>query len=188
MARAQSLRLVHARSLPAPPVRPVLFLSGFAGLYTAFFLLYGLAPNDMLRDVVFHHGLTVPGAFLVELLAPDTPAQAVANTIVSPYARLEIVRGCEGAGTMFLLAAATLAFPAPWRRRLAGLALGLAVVHALNLARIVALYFVVAYREPWFLVAHTYVAPLTVLAAVSAFFGWWVLRGDAPPRAARIAA
>ncbi len=140
----------------------------------------GLVPNDLLHDSVFHYGLTVPSVALVEAISPTTDARAVANNIVSTRATLEIVRGCEGAGTMFLLAAAILAFPSTWARRIAGLALGLGIVHALNLARIVFLYFVVAYREPWFLIAHTYVAPLAVLAAVAAFFGWWVVRPDAP--------
>lgn len=161
--------------LSPPEPRPFAFLVAFAAGYTVLSFAYGFVPDSFLRDVAFHVGLTVPSAVAIDLVAPAERVRAVANTLVSPRATLEIVRGCEGAGTMFLLAAAIVAFRAPWRRKLAGLALGLAVVHLINLARIVGLYFVVAYRESWFLMAHTYVAPLAVLAAVAAFFWWWAL-------------
>jgi exosortase family protein XrtM len=162
-------------SSPRTDLRPLWFLVRFVLGYTVLFALYGAVPNEVLRDVVFHYGLTQPSALLIDLVAPAERARAVANTIVSPRATLEIVRGCEGAGTFFLLGAAMLAFDAPWRRKLAGLAWGFAVVYLLNLARIVGLYFIVAHRETWFLVTHTYVAPIAVIAAVAAFFWWWAL-------------
>lgn len=169
-------------------LQPLWFVVRFIAGYVALFLLYGLVSNATLRDTVFFHGLTRPTAAVIDFIAPAEQVRAVANTIVSPRATLEIVRGCEGAGTFFLLGAAVIAFGAPWRRKLGGVLLGFAVVYAINLARIIGLYFIVAYREPWFLVTHTYVAPIAVIAAVAAFFWWWALAPDPRQPLAHVAA
>jgi exosortase family protein XrtM len=160
-------------SAPSFAARPAGFIARFALGFVALYVLYGFVPDDVLRDQVFRWGLAAPAAAIVDLAAPTHGAHAAANVIASSRAMLEIVRGCEGAGVFFLLAAAMLAVPGALRARLAGAAIGLALVYGLNLARIVALYFIVAHGGAWFEVTHLYVAPLTLIAAVAAFFSWW---------------
>jgi exosortase family protein XrtM len=161
------------RSASMLPAASAAFIARFAAGYVVLYLLYGLVPDDVLRDHVFHWGLALPGAAIIDMVVPAHAAVAQANVIASERAVLEIVRGCEGAGVFFLLGAAMVALPGGLRTRLAGAAVGLALVYALNLARIVALYFVLAQRGAWFELAHLYVAPLAVLGLVAVFFWWW---------------
>ncbi len=153
------------------------------GFLAAFVLAYGVGhhayfsiPDEVLRDTVIHFGMVAPSAWFLDLLAPAEQVMAEAHRLVSPRATLEVVRGCDGIGTALLVAAAILAFPASLRRKALGLALGLVLVYAVNLARMVGLYFVVAYRNDWFPLLHGYVVPIAFVAIVAAFFLWWVSR------------
>lgn len=56
--------------------------------------------------------------------------------------------------------------------------LGAVLVYALNLARLVGLYFVAAYHLPWFLPLHTYFIPSLLIVIVALFFMWWVSRAS----------
>jgi hypothetical protein len=48
------------------------------------------------------------------------------------------------------------------------------LVYALNLARLVGLYFVAAYRMPWFLPLHAYFVPSLLIVAVALFYMGWI--------------
>ena len=123
----------------------------------------------MLREQVYGL-LTRAGAALVNLLHPLEAARAEANLLVSGRAVLEIVRGCDGSGAMFMLTAALLAAPLTVRVKAMGLVAGLALVLLLNQARITGLYFVAAYRPAWFLPVHAYVAHSLLVLAVLLHF------------------
>lgn len=155
------------------------FLAKFAGGYVVCRVLYFALPDALLQALI-HFAIAVPVAAIVGLVAPHEALRAIDANLVSPRATLEIVRGCAGAGVAFLLAAAIAAFPSGLKRKLRGVALGLAFVYALNALRIVGLYGVLAYRGEWFEILHLYIVPLGVIAAAAAFFGWWVLPRAAP--------
>jgi exosortase family protein XrtM len=125
--------------------------------------------------VVYYHGFGVLCAQLIHFFAPLEQILAVHNHLQSPRADLEIVRGCDGAGALFLLMAAILAFPAPFKRKLKGVVLGVLLMYSLNLIRISGLYFVVAYHKDWFLLVHTYLAPTLLIVLACLFFAWWAL-------------
>lgn len=146
-----------------------LFLGVYWLLHSAYFRL----PDDVLRDVVYYHGLGAISAQLIHLLAPLEQVSAVQNHLLSPRADLEIVRGCDGAGTLFLMIAAISAYPASVKRKLIGLLFGVLLMYSLNLARISGLYFVIAYHHDWFQLIHTYFAPTLIIAVASLFFAWW---------------
>jgi exosortase/archaeosortase family protein len=57
--------------------------------------------------------------------------------------------------TALLFACAVLAFPAPWRRRIAGLLLGFAAIQLLNLVRVVSLFWIGAHKPALFSSSHT---------------------------------
>src|SRR5205814_6064911 len=67
---------------------------------------------------------------------------------------VSIEAGCNGLEAMILLAAAMLAFPAPWRRRFGGIALGGIAIQALNIVRIVSLFYLSRWSAAWFEWAH----------------------------------
>lgn len=155
--------------------REWLFLALFAGVYGILHYAYFQIPDEVLRDVIHHRGLVLIGAQLIDLLAPTERVSAIQGHIVSARANLEVVRGCDGSGAMFLIVAAILAFPASPLHKLAGIAASLALMYGLNLARIVGIYFIVAYYPAWFLPAHTYFAPTLIVMLGCVFFAWWAL-------------
>lgn len=119
--------------------------------------------------------LVLPAAALVRAF-PGEPADAVARSLVSASARVNVVRGCDGLDAMLLYAAAVLAFPAPLRSRLPALALGALAIHAASVARLAAAYLIVRDAPAWFGVVHGLIAPLAVVLAGALVFGAWLAR------------
>ncbi|MGD9604430.1 MAG: exosortase family protein XrtM [Gammaproteobacteria bacterium] len=159
---------------------PLTFALRLLLTYALFHGAYLLIPDRILHDVLYPTLFGVPTTEIVGRLAPGEAVSAQANRIASPRAVLEIVRGCDGSGALFLLAAAILSFPASARARTAGLLLGTVFLYALNLARMIGLYFVAAYRTDWFLPLHTYFIPTLLVVAVTLFYLVWLGRVGAP--------
>jgi exosortase family protein XrtM len=153
--------------------KALLFLFLFLFFYSLFHFGYYLIPDELLRNLVYQEGITRISADLINWIAPQEQAQAAQNRIQSSSAVLEIVRGCDGAGVLFLVLSAILAFPTTMKRKLLGLVLGLAFTYSLNQARIVALYFITAHQNQWFLPTHTYLFPTLIVVLCSLFFLWW---------------
>ncbi|HEX6242960.1 MAG TPA: hypothetical protein VFZ61_18735, partial [Polyangiales bacterium] len=101
---------------------------------------------------------------------------------------LQIVKACSALDAQALFAAAALAFPTRWPRKLLGLCLGVALLTLLNLLRIACLYWVGLRAPDSFDAAHEEWLPAAlVFAACVSFAGWarWVVtRGDGAARAA----
>jgi exosortase/archaeosortase family protein len=54
------------------------------------------------------------------------------NQLRAPGGGINVMKGCEGTEIMFMLVAAFSAVVMPWRRRLAGLGIGILMVFCLN--------------------------------------------------------
>ena len=93
-----------------------------------------------------------------------------------------IEAGCNGVEAMLVLLAGILAFPAPWRYKLAGFAVGVVAIQALNLVRIVSLFYLGQWDAKWFEWAHLYVwQSLIMLDALIVWLLWIrALPGPAP--------
>ncbi len=161
-----------ARASQIPPEgRPLAFLARFGVLLVlSYFALAARPVNDALV-VPFTAGIArVCGGILGALGEPV----AVAGTrIQSPAFAVEIENGCNGLETVLLFGCAVLAFPAPWKRRLVGLAVGLVAIEAFNLVRVVTLFWIGAHRPSLFGPSHTVVwQTLVVLFGVLLFLGW----------------
>jgi S-adenosylmethionine decarboxylase len=102
---------------------------------------------------------------------------AFQTTLVSwygtaPSARVLITSSCSGADAVALCVGVTLAYPVAWSRRLAGAAIGVAVVLAANAVRIASLYAAAASPARLELL-HVYVWPGVLALVVLAYvFGW----------------
>ncbi len=94
----------------------------------------------------------------------------VTGTHIEGRFPMEIVRNCDAIEINILFVSAVLAFPAPWRRRLAALAVGLTALVALNVLRISALYFVGVFAPARFAVVHEQVFPLLLVLAAALVF------------------
>lgn len=95
------------------------------------------------------------------------------STIRSPQFSITIKRGCDALEPSWLFCAAVVAFPAPWHRRLPGMAVGVVAILALNFVRIVSLYFLGIHLPAFFETMHLEVWPvLFILAALLLWLGW----------------
>jgi len=81
-----------------------------------------------------------------------------------------ILAGCNGIEAMIVLAAAMLAYPAPLKHRLAGVAVGVVAIQALNLVRIVSLFYIGQWNRDVFEWAHLYA--WQVLIMLDALIVW----------------
>ncbi|HEX7878360.1 MAG TPA: archaeosortase/exosortase family protein, partial [Candidatus Eisenbacteria bacterium] len=86
----------------------------------------------------------------------------------------EVGEGCNGFVALTLAAAAVLAWPVSWRRRLTGLLWMLPLVLALNVLRIAGLWWVGRHRPDWFDLAHVYVGQVVVVVGTVAAWGIWL--------------
>jgi exosortase H (IPTLxxWG-CTERM-specific) len=95
---------------------------------------------------------------------------------------VRVEAGCNGVEAMIVLAAGMLAFSAPWRLRLAGLLAGTVAVQALNLVRVVSLFYLGQWSFAVFEFAHLYLwQALIMLDVLIVWLLWlrWVGRSRA---------
>jgi len=100
----------------------------------------------------------VAKAATASMRAFDPGVISVGSTITDAASgfAVTILAGCNGVEAMIVLAAALLAYPAPLKHKLIGLALGIAAIQALNLVRIVSLFYIGQWNRAVFEWAHLY--------------------------------
>jgi exosortase/archaeosortase family protein len=151
-------------------LRLSIFIAIFAGLQLSWIALRGTA----VEYTVIHDATVRPAAFLVNTLTPNAAAQAVKFTLHAPGGGLNILNGCEGLEALFLLCAAFAVAPLTWRSRVLGLLLGIAVVFAVNQARILLLFYAYRTDHALFDPLHSTVTPIAVVLLVAAYFYAWL--------------
>ena len=87
---------------------------------------------------------------------------------------VDIMGGCSGDIVHAVLLAGILGFPASWRARLWGLALGMPAVFLINQARIVGLCLLGYHQPAWFDAAHLYAGQAGVIVATLAVWVIWI--------------
>jgi len=95
------------------------------------------------------------------------------TVIRNPRFAVNIENGCNGVETMIIFLAAVLAFPASWKARAVGLALGLVAIQLVNLVRVVALFLTGVYFPSFFDNSHTVVwQTIVILFGVFLWIFW----------------
>jgi exosortase family protein XrtM len=130
-------------------------------------------PVDLFINTIYYHGVVTICADLINLISPLEQVLPQQNHLISANVDLEIVRGCDGAGVLFLMVSAILVFPSKLKRKVIGLILGIVLIYVLNLLRIGVLYFVIAYHPYWFQLIHVYLAPTLMVIVACAYFALW---------------
>jgi exosortase H (IPTLxxWG-CTERM-specific) len=83
---------------------------------------------------------------------------------------VSIEAGCNGVEATIVLVAAVLAFPAPWRARLAAIALGFLAIQVLNILRIISLFYLGNWNLEFFSWFHLYLWPALIMLDVLIVF------------------
>lgn len=152
---------------------PVFFFGAkFGALIILLYVLLALPAADQ----TLYHYLRANAWLsngILNLLGQGTHVSDV--TIASsttPFA-IAIRRGCDAVEPTWLLCAAILAFPGPWKRKLTGMLAGIVILQALNLVRIVTLYLVGSRFPTMFPSMHLEIWPaLFIVVAIALFIGW----------------
>lgn len=147
------------------------FLARFLGLLVVFYFVVASHPVNDTVIVPFTAGIARAAGAVLNLLGEGVD---VAGTQMrSPRFAVNIENGCNGLETALLFGSAVLAFPAPWKRRLAGLGLGFLSIQAINLVRVVSLFWIGAHRPALFSASHTVLwQSAVVLCGVLLFLLW----------------
>jgi len=141
-----------------------------------FFVLIGLFTLELLDSV--HSGLIIPFtnglAWLsASLISPFDDAVIFYDKILQDTASgfaVSIEAGCNGVEATIVLIAAVVAFPAPWRYRLAAIGIGFLAVQSMNIARIISLFYVGQWNLDVFTWVHLYLWPVLIMLDVLVVF------------------
>ncbi|HSS06295.1 MAG TPA: exosortase H [Rhodanobacteraceae bacterium] len=148
------------------------------------FALELMQPVDDYVIVPFTSAIAKVSVGIVGLFDPHAIAYGKILQSTSNNFAISIERGCNGIEAVIILVAAMLAFPAPWKHRLIGIGLGFVAIQALNLVRIISLFYLGQWNRTWFDWFHLYLwQALIVLDALVAFLIWlrYLPRQAAPP-------
>lgn len=171
----------------APPDRRRLrpeaaFLLKFVVLLVLFFA--ATAPKAMNDAFVepFTAAVANVGGHAARLFGEDTTM--IGTAIVSPRFAVNVRTGCNGLETIYIFFAGVLAFPAPWGRKLVGLAGGFLAIQLLNVVRIVSLFYIGVYFPKHFEDSHIVIWQAVVILFGVALFLVWADRYARPSRPA----
>jgi exosortase H (IPTLxxWG-CTERM-specific) len=106
--------------------------------------------------------LSKASVFLLGLLGTGTKASG--TLIVSPQFAVDIKAGCTGIEPIIILLSAVFAFPSSWRAKALGAILGMVVLQAVNLIRIVSLVYLGINHPKYFHDAHTIIWQIVIIA------------------------
>ena len=153
----------------------LLFVLLYAALQAAYQALRGSATGRWLIDAA----TVAPAATLIGTVFPHDGVLAQGARLVWAGGRLQLLAGCDGFEVLALFVPAVLVAPVAWRRGLAMLVLGTALIWSLNQLRLLALYAAYRHWRDGFDALHAVWGPLVMLSLVFAWFAWNLRRDPA---------
>ena len=161
------------------------FAAVFVLLLAASFAAELTPPVQAALVIPWTEGLARLSAGLVTIFDPNVAAAGrVLQSTRNGFA-VSIEAGCNGVEAALILICAMVAFPAPWKHRLAGIAIGLVAVQALNVVRVVSLFYLGQWNERAFEWAHLYLWQALVMLDV--LIVWLIWIRSLPPRPTAVA-
>lgn len=142
------------------------------GLCYFFFNIVIAGSYDMIRPFLALQAKAVVA--IVNLFGAG--AWAESGIINSPRSSMRIARGCDGIDALSFFLAGVLAFPTSGRAKLIGITIGIPFIQAINLARLVLLYYAGLRFPSLFEGIHVYVGQALVILFSTALFIFWLER------------
>jgi exosortase H (IPTLxxWG-CTERM-specific) len=152
----------------------VSFFLWFLGLQVT---LFGLELTPWVQSwfvIPWTNTLAAISAGIVKLFDPQVVSQGKVLQSASNGFAVSIEAGCNGVEATIVLVAAILAFPAPWKRKLVGLAIGVVAVQGLNIVRVISLFYLGQWNFNVFEWAHLYVWQALIMLDVLIVWLLWV--------------
>jgi exosortase H (IPTLxxWG-CTERM-specific) len=107
------------------------------------------------------------------LSAFGVEAHASSNNIVSAVTTVKIKEGCNGVYATMILLGGIIAYPTSLRKKLLGAVLGVVALFAVNLVRVLTLFFLSAYYPSLFDEAHLYIWQFAIIIIGGLFWLVW---------------
>ena len=139
--------------------------------------LFGLELTPWAQEwfvVPWTNTLAAISADIVKMFDPQVIAQGKVLQSASTGFAVSIEPGCNGVEATIVLVAAILAFPAPWKRKLLGLLIGIFAVQGLNIVRVISLFYLGQWNFSVFEWAHLYVWQALIMLDVMIVWLLWV--------------
>jgi exosortase H (IPTLxxWG-CTERM-specific) len=146
----------------------------FAAILVALFAAQLTPPVQSAVVLPWTEALARVSAGLVTLF--DSRVAAVGKVLLSTTNgfAVSIEAGCNGVEAAIILIAAMLAFPAPWKHRAIGILAGLTAVQALNVARVISLFYIGQWNLRAFEWAHLYAWQALIMLDVLVVWLVWI--------------
>ncbi len=151
-------------------VRAGLFLL----VFTVLQISWELSRGGAVEHLVVHDATVRPAAALIRVLTPAIEATADGYSLKAFGGGLNILNGCEGVEAVFLLLAAFVITPMPWRARLTGVAFGIAFLFAVNQLRVVILFYAWRTDPRLFANLHGLVMPIAMTILIAGYYYAWL--------------
>jgi exosortase H (IPTLxxWG-CTERM-specific) len=150
------------------------FFFVFAAVLVALFAVQLTPPVQSALVVPWTEGLARVSAGLITL--GDSNVVSFGKMLQSTRNgfTVSIESGCNGVEAALVLIAAMLAFPAPWRHKAIGIAAGLFAVQALNVVRVISLFYLGQWSLRAFEWAHLYLWQALIMLDVLVVWLVWI--------------
>ncbi|KAB2970602.1 MAG: exosortase H [Zoogloea sp.] len=131
--------------------------------------------------------LTRISAFLLRVFDPGVLSYGKVLMDAKTGIGVSVEAGCNGIEACLILIAAMAAYPAGWKMKLAGLLAGSLAVQAVNVLRVVSLFYLARWNKEFFEFAHLYLWQALIMIDVLVVWLVWIrlvarqASGDAPP-------
>ena len=168
--------------MPLAP-RQTRFLITFALLLTAFYAIVTLDAVDEHFVVPFTRGLTAVSGALLNAIGQHVSVRE--TVIAGPLFAVDVRGGCNGLEAVVFVAAAMLAFAAPWSRRIAGAISAAVILETINVIRVASLYLIGLYHRSLFETFHLAIWQTVMFAIAVLLFVIWVSKFAGPNAASR---
>ncbi len=164
--------LAFAADLPAA----LAMLRFFLLFVTLLVALFGFRITNFARDHVtlpFTGVLADVSGWLIMLFDDAVMTEGIVIRSLENGFAVAIAPGCDGIEAVIILVSAVLAFPSPWLHKLVGILIGFIAIQALNLVRIISLFYMGQYSQVAFDWFHLYLwQALIVLDALAVWLIW----------------
>jgi exosortase H (IPTLxxWG-CTERM-specific) len=144
-------------------------VSIFAGVVLASFLALPLYLGFI--DGPLCVGTARVTGFILRILG--TGVRVTGTVVSAPAFSMEVIAACTGAFAFIIFAAAVLAYPCRLTRKAIGIGLGVPAIFAVNMVRMVSLFYIGAFLPGIFETAHLFFwQSLMIVSAVLIWLFW----------------
>lgn len=148
-------------------------ISWFIGILLALFTLELIGPIQTHIIIPFTGLVATISAAVTQLFDSSVISHGIILQSSSSGTAVSIQPGCNGVEAMICLVAAIVSFPASLKSKLYGVFFGFIAIQALNIVRIISLFYLLQWNKDWFEWAHLYLwQALIILDALIVFILW----------------